>query len=71
MSQWGDEQKRQAAGGVVTDERKYTLSEARQELARRECVEHGHDWHVVLMLGTNVPYSVACDRCGQIHVVVS
>jgi len=42
---------------------RYTLDEARRELARRECVALGHDW-VVVTGGGGEPRLVLCERCG-------
>lgn len=51
-------------------ERKYTLDEARRELARQECREHGHDFgHTVDTTGA--PTKVVCERCGDVWTVES
>ena len=42
--------------------RRYTLDEARRELARRECAADGHAWDVVTGSGAR-PILLFCDRC--------
>lgn len=54
----------------MDDEPRYTLPEARREIARRECAFHGHDWRVVIA-GTGQPVAITCERCGQAHEVVA
>jgi hypothetical protein len=50
-----------SAGG---DARRYTLAEARAELARRECAAYGHDIEIVSVDGR--PVSLVCGRgCGH------
>lgn len=48
----------------MSDEPKYTLEEARQVMARRECAMHGHDFDVLQKMGGE-PYMVLCSRCGR------
>jgi hypothetical protein len=55
---------------AVTTEPTYTLAEAKRELARRECVEHGHRWDVLEALGVG-PTHIVCDRCGESRKVLS
>lgn len=49
----------------ATDERRYTLAEAQQHLARQECFGHGHDFDVIVTVGSGTPQSVICSRCGE------
>jgi hypothetical protein len=49
----------------MTDDQKYTLDEARRELAIRECGMQGHDYDVLVVLGSNEPQCVLCRRCGE------
>lgn len=48
----------------MTDEERYTLEEARLELARQECMMHGHQFSVVSVIGLG-PSLLKCDRCGD------
>jgi len=41
----------------------YTLAEAQRELARLECVNHGHSWTIHENM-TNGPLRISCDQCG-------
>lgn len=50
-------------------EQRYTLNEARRELAKAECTVHGHDWDVVQQFGEG-PIAIVCSRCGKSHRVV-
>lgn len=54
-------------------EQRFTLEEARRELALRECAEHGHGWSVVtareLCDRFDRPVSVVCSTCGEVHAV--
>lgn len=56
-----------------TDEERFTLEEARVELARRECSRSGHDWQVLtqrhLCDAVDRPISVVCVRCQETHAV--
>jgi len=53
----------------MSEPRRYSLDEARRELARRECAMLGHDWAIVERLG-GWPGSVICERCAESHHVV-
>jgi hypothetical protein len=44
------------------DEQRYTLEEAKLELAREECALYGHDFDVIANAG-NIPLAVVCSRC--------
>jgi hypothetical protein len=48
-------------------EKRFTLEEARIELALQECREHGHDWTVIVNQTfadpAGEPVRVVCDRC--------
>lgn len=49
-------------------EQVYTLAEAGEEIARRQCLLSGHSWQVI---ETSVqPITVICSRCGKSHQVV-
>lgn len=56
-----------------TGERTFTLDEAREELARRECSEDGHDWEVITVRvvceAFDRPVSVVCRRCREARAV--
>ena len=52
----------------MTDEPRYTLAEARVELARQECGRQGHNLEILLSDGTS-PRSVWCRRCNYSWVV--
>lgn len=52
----------------MSAEKTYTLDEAREELARRECTFHGHDWDIVSR-ADGVPIAIICGRCGLSHEV--
>lgn len=49
-------------------EPRYTLAEARREIARQHCWEHGHDYSVIssrcMQDLAGQPINVQCDRCG-------
>ncbi len=47
----------------MTDEPTYTLDQAKRELDRRECTQHGHDFDVIVTGGGDVA-RVICARCG-------
>jgi hypothetical protein len=47
------------------NERRYTLTEAKVELARAECRDHGHSYEIRTVFGTNEPIEVLCSRCGR------
>lgn len=49
----------------MSDRQRYTLDEARRELARRECAMHGHDVETILIVQTGQPRLLLCARCGQ------
>lgn len=42
----------------MSEIRRYTLDEARVELARRECAADGHDWRIISAFD-----DMACERC--------
>jgi hypothetical protein len=46
-------------------EPRYTLDEAKAEIARQECATYGHDYMTVVWMGGNEPTGVTCSRCGQ------
>lgn len=48
----------------MTDEPRYTLDEARRELARRECGYHGHDYETTVR-PNHEPVTFFCNRCGK------
>lgn len=54
-------------------EQRFTLDEARAELARQECREQGHTWSVVesrtFADPAGTPVAVVCDRCRESHSV--
>ena len=55
-----------ALGDYAAEQQKrYTLEEAKAEIARRQCAQEGHYYNVLTTHGTNAPVSVICDRCGQ------
>lgn len=43
---------------------RYTLHEAALELAKRECLMHGHDWRIIEKKA-GVPVALICERCGK------
>jgi hypothetical protein len=47
----------------MSEQKTYTLEEARRELARRECEHHGHSWDVISTIGAG-PEAVVCTQCG-------
>jgi hypothetical protein len=54
----------------MTGEQRYTLDEARAELARRECEQLGHDWSMIAVRCTGeageAPVAITCERrCGH------
>lgn len=52
----------------IVTERVYTLDEAKDELARKECARNGHDYRVISTKtfgGAGRPLSVVCDECGE------
>jgi hypothetical protein len=49
----------------VTEEKRYTLAEARREIARRECVGRGHDTKVICNGLSTEPIRIVCGRCGD------
>jgi hypothetical protein len=53
-------------------EQTYTLDAARAEIARRECLTHGHDYSVEsrrTLAGADIP-QVWCERCGTVWNIV-
>lgn len=46
---------------IYVDDRRYTLDEARAELARRQCEIEGHDLEIVLT--AYEPTGAVCSRC--------
>ncbi|PRX91964.1 hypothetical protein CLV72_11237 [Allonocardiopsis opalescens] len=44
---------------------KYTLREARQELARRECNANGHDFTPITPAYSPDPVRFVCGNCGR------
>ena len=55
----------ETTSSIADDEPRYTLDEARVELARGECAVHGHDFEIVQAFGNNAPVKIFCDRCGR------
>jgi hypothetical protein len=47
------------------EEQRYTLEEAQELLARRECAIHGHSYSIICIDGINAPTAVQCDKCGE------
>lgn len=47
----------------MSDEERYTLEEARAELAREDCQVYGHDF--VVIATSDGPSDVVCSRCSQ------
>jgi hypothetical protein len=47
----------------VSGEPRYTLEEARWELAKDSCRTQGHDYQIVLA-GSGEPTAILCERCG-------
>lgn len=52
-------------GGSVTADQRYTLAEARHELARLECATHGHDINAISSGLSTDPIRIVCSRCGD------
>lgn len=54
-------------------EKRFTLDEARKELALRECSNHNHDWTVIVVRDLcdrfDRPIAVTCERCGEYRAV--
>lgn len=50
-------------------EPRFTLDEARRELALTECANFGHDWSIHSDFGQQ-PRRISCDRCGWSGSVV-
>lgn len=50
----------QSSGGE-----RFTLEEARLELAKQECSRYGHSYDVVVSMGSDGPTTIQCDRCGK------
>lgn len=49
---------------------RYTLEEARKELARQDCLVHGHDYEVIATYSSDGgPSDVICSRCGRAWAV--
>lgn len=57
----------------MTQERQYTLDEARQVLASEECRSNGHDWDVITERTfadpAGTPLEVICTNCHERHAV--
>ena len=49
----------------MTAEQRYTLTEARQELNRRQCAAHGHDIDIICSGMSGDPVRLVCGRCGK------
>lgn len=50
----------------MTGQQRYTLDQARRELARRECEIHGHDIDFTHHAGSTDPIAAYCTRgCGH------
>lgn len=52
---------------VIPPEPRYTLEEAREILARRECDQYGHDLNSSVIRGASgivLRHVITCDRCG-------
>lgn len=45
------------------EEPRYTLAEAKREIARQECLRFGHDWQTIARGGN--PMQLVCGRCGK------
>jgi hypothetical protein len=53
----------------MSDEKTYTLLEAKRELVRMECGRHGHDWDILSTMAG--PYALICGRgCGERYRVI-
>lgn len=52
----------------MTEQRQFTLAEARLELQRRECAHHGHDFDILQRAGE--PFRLICP-CGRTWSVTS
>lgn len=50
------------------NERRYTLDEAKRELAKQSCRLHGHDFQVEVRAGGD-PERILCERCGRVWPV--
>lgn len=56
----------------MADEQRFTLEEARQELARQDCLADGHDFDVVATFASDgAPAYVTCSRCARSWAVGS
>ena len=49
----------------MTEEKRYTLAEARRELGRLECTGRGHSIDVVYEGLSVEPVAIVCGRCGD------
>lgn len=49
----------------MSDEPRYTLEEAKLEIARRQCAMNGHDFELVMQIGKAWPTAILCERCGE------
>jgi hypothetical protein len=48
----------------MTEEVRYTLTEARQVFAKQECMRSGHDYDHI-MQGDGELQKLVCSRCGR------
>lgn len=55
----------------MAEERRYTLAEAKLELAKQECDLHGHSFNTIVVVGSGDPVAISCDRCGTVWRVDS
>lgn len=53
----------------LSGQERYTLEEARQILRGQECVEGGHAWNPIEVLGSDIPTAFVCGRCGRVITV--
>ena len=49
----------------MSEEKKYTLDEARDLIAQEKCREHGHYFDVYTAFGTPDPIFIMCNVCGK------
>lgn len=50
----------------MSDEERYTLEEARAELARQDCGVYGHDFDVIATYASDGgPSDIVCSRCSR------
>lgn len=50
---------------MASDDQTYTLAEAERILAKRECLNHGHDFEIMIDNLTSDPTTIICTRCGR------